>query len=59
MANLYYREAKAAILVYDVSDLSTFNGVDYWIKELEEAVEKDKMILALAGNKCDLPPSAR
>ena len=59
MAKLYYREAKAAILVYDISDLSTFNNVDHWIKELEELIEKDKMIIALAGNKCDLPPNER
>ena len=59
MANLYYREAKAAILVYDISDIQTFNSIDYWIKELEELVQKDKMVLALAGNKSDLPITER
>ena len=60
MAKLYYRDAKAAIIVYDISDLETFStGVDYWIKELAELVERDKLIIALVGNKCDLPIAER
>ena len=60
MAKLYYREAKAAIIVYDISSLDSFStGVEYWIKELTELVESEKLIIALVGNKCDLPPNER
>jgi len=55
MAPLYYRDAVGAFLVYDCSDKRTFKSLDYWIKELSEYVDKDKMCIAIAGNKCDLP----
>lgn len=28
---LYYRDAVAAILVYDVSDVNSFKDINYWI----------------------------
>lgn len=59
MASLYYRDAKAAILVYDISDSQSFKSIEYWLEELEELVRRDKMVVALAGNKCDLPPTQR
>jgi small GTP-binding protein len=58
MAPLYYRDASAAILVYDVQDAKTFKNLEYWIKELEGKVKQDKLILALAGNKADVEPKA-
>jgi Ras-related protein Rab-21 len=49
---IYYRDAKGAILVYDVSLSETFSRVKKWIEELK-AFNKNT-ILAIAGNKCDL-----
>eukprot|EP01017_Pseudomicrothorax_dubius_P020588 TRINITY_DN2240_c0_g1_i2.p1 TRINITY_DN2240_c0_g1~~TRINITY_DN2240_c0_g1_i2.p1 ORF type:complete len:195 (+),score=33.74 TRINITY_DN2240_c0_g1_i2:113-697(+) len=58
MAPLYYRDASVAILVYDVLDAKSFKSLEYWIKELDNKVKQDKLILALAGNKCDVPEKA-
>ena len=55
MAPLYYRDANAAVLVYEVSDLKSFQSMQYWLNELNSRVKQDDLILALAGNKCDLP----
>ena len=55
MAELYYKDAVAAILVYDVSNPETLESLDYWIKELKEKVDNVNFIISLAGNKCDLP----
>ncbi len=62
LASFYYRDAGAAILVYDVTNQKSFEGIKFWVKQLVENVE-GKIDIAIAGNKCDLfekeavPPS--
>lgn len=50
--NIYYRDAKGAILVYDVSLKESFKKVEKWNEELK-LFNKDTVI-AIAGNKIDL-----
>ena len=59
MTNLYYRDAQVAILTYDVTNESSFTGIEFWIKELKYKVENDNMILFLVGNKCDVNEDER
>ena len=54
MAPLYYRDALGALLVYEVSDKLSFKSLDYWTKELDEYIQDERMIIAIAGNKCDI-----
>ena len=49
----YYKGAAGAILVYDVTSLSTFNNIERWLKEIKECASKDIKIL-MVGNKTDL-----
>ena len=42
-----------AILVYDITDRSSFDRVQNWVKELRKMLG-DGVVLAIAGNKCDL-----
>lgn len=51
-ALVYYRGAVGIILVYDVSEPQSFQNLDYWIKRVQEHVEKDAEII-LIGNKID------
>ena len=54
LAKVFYNNASACILVYDITNKDTFNDiVNYSIPELKENAPKDT-ILALAGNKSDL-----
>ncbi len=54
LAKVFYNNASACILVYDITNKDTFNDImNYWIPELKENAPKDT-ILALAGNKSDL-----
>lgn len=53
MANLYYQDAAAAILTYDVTQEKSFESLSYWVEELKNRVDQDKLVLCLAGNKCD------
>eukprot|EP01156_Anaeramoeba_ignava_P002452 Anaeramoba_ignava/a218432_57.p1 GENE.a218432_57~~a218432_57.p1 ORF type:complete len:234 (-),score=75.56 a218432_57:43-681(-) len=50
---MYYREAKGAILVYDVTDENSFKRVKDWVKELIQMIGND-VVLIIAGNKSDL-----
>ena len=50
---IYYRDADAALLVYDITDVDSFARVKNWVKELRQMAGKD-IIIALAGNKIDM-----
>jgi small GTP-binding protein len=53
LAPMYYREARAAILVFDVTNPGSREAACGWIKELREHARKD-ILIAGAGNKIDL-----
>ena len=52
LAPIYYRDAKGAILVYDVSIAETFKRVQKWVAELKTF--NKNTIIVVAGNKIDL-----
>ena len=59
LAKVFYNNASACILVYDITRKETFDDIiNYWVPEIKENAPKD-IILALAGNKSDLEPSKR
>lgn len=49
----YYRGAVAGIVVYDITDHSSFEHVDKWVTELRTHAKEDSVIM-LIGNKRDL-----
>jgi len=53
MAGLYYRDASAAILTYDITNEKTFESINFWVEELKHKCDQEKLVLCLAGNKCD------
>lgn len=53
MAPLYYRNANAAIVAYDITSSSSFCALQQWVIELTRNVE-GPIALILVGNKCDL-----
>ena len=50
---MYYRNAAAAIVVYDITEPSTFQVLKTWMKELK-LQGPDGIVVAIAGNKSDL-----
>lgn len=59
MANLYYRDASAAILTYDITNEKTFESLNFWVEELKYKCDQEKLVLCLAGNKCDVDSNDR
>jgi Ras-related protein Rab-5C len=56
---MYYRNAQAAVVVYDVTKASSLEKAKSWVKELQRQANPN-IVIALAGNKVDLvqPSSA-
>ena len=54
MTHIYYKDAVASILVYDITNSKTLNAVKFWVDELNSHNDPKKMVLALAANKADL-----
>ena len=53
VSSIYYKGAKGALLVYDISRKETFNNINRWINEIKNNSDENINIL-LIGNKCDL-----
>ncbi|XP_047038356.1 ras-related protein Rab-31 isoform X1 [Helicoverpa armigera] len=53
MAPMYYRNANAALLVFDITNFNSFVAIKGWVKELQSNVP-EAMVLSVVGNKSDL-----
>ena len=52
----YYKGSQGALLIYDISDRSTFDSVEMWVNSLNETlnnVTNSKCVIILIGNKSD------
>lgn len=54
----YYKGAKGAIIVYDITNKDSFDHVDKWIKEVKDNGGKN-MNIVICGNKSDLESSRK
>lgn len=52
----YYREAKGALIVYDLTDEDSFKKVETWCSELQAYLPGAPIVIC--GNKCDMPNRA-
>ncbi|KAF5390319.1 hypothetical protein D9757_002789 [Collybiopsis confluens] len=53
LAPMYYRNAQAAVVVYDITKASSLEKAKSWVKELQRQANPN-IVIALAGNKLDL-----
>jgi len=53
LAPMYYRNAQAAVVVYDVTKAASLEKAKSWVKELQRQANPN-IVIALAGNKIDL-----
>lgn len=57
LAPIYYRDADGALLVYDITDVESFQRVSKWVEELR--VMGTNCPVVIVGNKLDLQQQAR
>ncbi|KAJ7667677.1 P-loop containing nucleoside triphosphate hydrolase protein [Mycena polygramma] len=55
MAPMYYRGANAALLLYDITNASTFDDIRGWLEELKKNCQPE-LIIYIVGSKADLAP---
>ena len=53
LASMYYKDAAAAVLVYDTTSIKSFEGIKYWVNELRTNIPT-QITIAIAANKSDL-----
>ncbi|KAL7718707.1 Small GTPase RAB [Entamoeba marina] len=53
MVGMYYRGASGAIIVYDITNKTTFSDLKAWHTDLMKTATDD-IALSIVGNKCDL-----
>ena len=54
----YYKSANGVLLIYDISNLQTYENVKNWISQIREEANPN-VIIYLVGNKIDLPKEKR
>ena len=53
ITNQYYKGADGIILVYDVTDRTSFEKIREWMNQIKQNTTEDEIGLVLLGNKCD------
>ena len=53
ITSAYYKGAKGAFVVYDITTKGSFESVERWVNDLISSGDK-KITILLIGNKCDL-----
>ena len=59
MAPMYYRNAHAAVVCFDVGDEASFAKMKDWVDELRKNVPEESLVLAIACNKSDKSDAER
>ncbi|KAG8909756.1 hypothetical protein FRC00_009503 [Tulasnella sp. 408] len=62
LAPMYYRGSHAAVLVYDITNPSSFEDIRVWLEELKKNIppeSENDMIIYIVGTKVDLAPKQR
>jgi len=54
----FYRQAMGIMLVYDITNVKSFNNVTNWLRNIEEHAAED-VVRILIGNKADLEDKRR
>ncbi|XP_035694404.1 ras-related protein Rab-37-like isoform X3 [Branchiostoma floridae] len=53
VTHAYYRDAHALLLLYDVTNKTSFDNIRAWLSEIHEYAQQDVVIMLL-GNKADM-----
>lgn len=54
LAPMYYQNAAAAIICYDVTSQKSLEVLKYWVEELSQNLPAGRIVISMAACKCDL-----
>ena len=58
LTKMYYQDAEAAVIVYDITFRESFDSAKNWIQDLRNNANVPDILIAMVGNKCDLTDNA-
>ncbi|XP_039948443.1 ras-related protein Rab-8A [Bactrocera neohumeralis] len=58
LTTAYYRGAMGILLMYDVTNLESYNNLSYWLRNIQENASPD-VVKVLVGNKCESSATQR
>ncbi|XP_017488402.1 ras-related protein Rab-13 [Anastrepha obliqua] len=58
LTTAYYRGAMGILLMYDVTNLESYNNLSYWLRNIQENASPD-VVKVLVGNKCECSATQR
>ena len=50
---MYVRDAAGILIVYDMTSIESFEGVQNWFRMVEDHLDPSNTVIAIVGNKCD------
>ena len=53
LTKIFMKDSKIIIFVYDITNLKSFNELNFWFESTKEVINDDTVI-GVVGNKCDL-----
>lgn len=53
LVKFFYKNAKGALLVFDLCDRDSFYNLEFWLKSVKTNSNQD-LIIFILGNKCDI-----
>ena len=51
---IFMKNSKIAIIVIDITNINSMDGLEYWTKQIKENLKIEEIITAIAANKSDL-----
>ena len=51
---IFMKNSKIAIIVIDITNINSMDGLEYWNKQIKENLKIEEIITAIAANKSDL-----
>jgi GTPase SAR1 family protein len=52
---MYYKNASVILLVYDTTNLQTFQSLNKWVEEIDKNLNREEITVGLIAHKIDLP----
>ena len=53
MTPIYYKGASAVCLVYDSTSAESFEGLQYWVDELQQQANAGTLVICVVASKVD------
>ncbi len=54
ITKLFFTDSKIVILVYDITNRVSFESLEFWLSQVKETLDENKIVIGVCGNKSDL-----